>query len=590
MPRPARTTAKAGQGQPGQDEAAAYIQRLHEDFGFFVEELWKDRGLDKVAPLGDVERDIIQWVQHGPTRRGVKAFRGIGKTHFITAAYTCWRLRRDPDTKILIVSKSKIPNARDTVRIIREWLEAVWFLQDLCPANNPDGTDQTFQFDVAGAKGSRTPSVLAQGIDGHITGSRAHVIIADDVESANNTKTQDAREDLIRAVTEFRAIASYGDKEIIYVGTPHDEQSLYDSLAKKGYEFRSWPKCYPTPEERVDDLAPMLRDRLDRGLARPGELTCPHRFTAEDIAEDQAEGRRYWLMQCQLVSNLGDTNLYPLRLADIMVLDVARDSAPISVIYGQQDHNGSTAIEEIPSRGFLRDRFHRPIRVSPEWAPYAATVGWIDPAGVGQDSTALSIIGYLAGLYHAKRVTAFEGGGTEANFISIALALRQTGARQVYIETNWGGALDWAASFEPVLARFYIQPGEHPEFPDGWTCAVITDPKITHVSGQKELRIFAALEPVITGHRMIFDRSVAENGELQFQLTHLTRQRGSLKHEDLADSLAGCVHALGHTLRIDPQKAADRAEMDLFDAQIKKFHSLFGPPVEPPAPRFGFSH
>lgn len=571
------------------DGAAAYIQRLHDDFAFFVQEIWRDRGLDQVAPLGEVELDILDWVQYGPAKRGVKAFRGIGKTHFVTAAYTDWRLFNNPDTKVLIVSKSKIPNARDTVRLIREWIDAVWFLQHLSPSLNPIGTDQTFQFDVAGAKESRTPSVLAQGIDGHITGSRAHVIIPDDVESANNTKTQDAREDLERTVTEFRAIASYGEKEIVYVGTPHDEQSLYDSLAKKGYAFRSWPKCYPTPDERVDDLAPLLRERLDRDPSLAGQITCPHRFTAEDIVQDKAEGRRYWLMQCQLVSNLGDQNLYPLCLSDLMVMDVARDDAPISVIYGQQDHNGSTAIPEIPIAGFRGDRLHRPISVSKERARYAVTVGWIDPAGQGQDSTALSIVGYLAGLYHAKRVMSLQGGGTEQNFIQIAIALREAGAGQVYIETNWGGAHDWAAAFESVLRRFYLRPGEHPTYPDGWTCSLITDPKLTHVQGQKEVRIFAALEPVFTGHRMIVDRSVAENQELQFQLTHLTRQRESLKHEDLADSLAGAVHALGHTLRVDPRSAADRMEQEQLDQAIKQFTNRFGR-RDVATPRFGFSH
>ncbi len=566
----------------------SYLHDLGDHFNFFVREIWRDRRLDQpgIAPIGDVEEDILDWTANGPRKRGVLAFRGIGKTHLITASYTLWRLFRDHDNKVLIVSKS-LGEAKKTVGIMRQWIDAVEFLRHLSPELGHDKTDTRNEFSVGPAKEARDFSVTAVGVDGQLPSKRAHLIIADDTETKENTKTFEGRKELLETVTEFRAIASFGDKEIVYVGTPHHEETLYTALEARGYAFRSWPKTYPLPEERVRNLAPMLADRLARGLAHPGGLTCPHRITQQDIIDDQKEGRRFWLMQCQLASDMGDSDQYPLRLADIMVMDVARDSAPISVVYGAMDHNGSTAINNpggdnpggITSLGFGLDRFCRPARVSKETARYAATVAWIDPAGkTGKDHTALCAVGYLAGLYHVKKAVAFPGGGTEKNFVAIALALRESGSRQVGIESNWGGSAEFAASFDSVLRRFYTRPGEHPEFPDGWTCSPITDTKITHSSGQKELRILGVLEPVLTGHRAVFDRQVAENQDLQHQITRLTRQRDALAEDGLIDALAGAVHALGHTLRIDPQKAAAAAHDRFAEDERDSFLESIGIP------------
>lgn len=564
---------------------AEYLAHLRDDFLFFLRELWTDRGLDRLAPLSEVELDVARWIANGPNRRGVLAFRFIGKTHFGTAAYTCWRLFRDPQTKILIVSKSKIPAARDTVGMIREWIRHVWFLRHLDPSLNPLATDQTFQFDVAPAEAdSRSPSVLAQGIDGQITGSRAHLIIADDVETKDNVKTVDARRDLAEAITEFRAIASFGEKEILYIGTPHHEESVYLKLVEKGYAFRSWPKTYPDPDERTICLAPLLADRLARGLAKPGELTCPHRFTADDIAQDKAEGRRFWLMQMQLVANLSDSTQYPLRLSDLMVMDVARDQAPLSLVYGLRDHNGSTALdgrdgrEAIPSLGFGYDALHRPALIGASWGPYAGTKMWIDPAGRGTDLCAAACVGYLAGRLFVKRLVGLPGGTDDASLIQLAILARETGSREIYIENNWGGGM-FAKLFQPILSRFFLRPGEHPGFPEGWSAQIIDDPKITHVHGQKEVRIIEALEPVSSGHRLIIDRSVALDQDFQRQFTRITRERGSLEHDDLVDALAGAVKAWTYALSADPEKSAERLENQLTDQAILEFHRRFVRPA-----------
>ena len=49
---------------------------------------------------------IADYLQHGPKRLQISAFRGVGKS-WITAAFVLWVLFNDPDKKIMVISASK---------------------------------------------------------------------------------------------------------------------------------------------------------------------------------------------------------------------------------------------------------------------------------------------------------------------------------------------------------------------------------------------------------------------------------------------------------------------------------------------------
>ncbi|RXV42001.1 DNA maturase B, partial [Enterococcus faecalis] len=64
----------------------------------------------------------------------------------------------------------------------------------------------------------------------------------------------------------------------------------------------------------------------------------------------------------------------------------------------------------------------------------------------------------------------------------------------------------------------------------------------------KEKRVIGSLEPVLKRHRMVIDREVLK-ADLKgdrvragvYQLTHMTSERGALKHDDRIDVLAQAV-------------------------------------------------
>ena len=116
-------------------------------------------------------------------------------------------------------------------------------LKHLVPKDNQ--RHSKVSFDVAPARASHAPSVKSMGITGQLTGSRADLIIADDVESANNSQTQLMRDRLSETVKEFDAIIKPEVGRIIFLGTPQTEMSLYNSLEERGFKTKIWTALYP---------------------------------------------------------------------------------------------------------------------------------------------------------------------------------------------------------------------------------------------------------------------------------------------------------------------------------------------------------
>jgi hypothetical protein len=429
---------------------------------------------------------------------------------------------------------------------------------------------------VSGSTDGKYPSVLAQGIDGQITGSRAHLVIADDIETPANTKTVAARHELDTLVKEFADIAKFGDREIVYFGTIHHEETLYAKLQQRGYAFRTWTFALPGPEEKHLNLAPIITRKLELG-ARVGSPTFSHRYTDEHVAENKAEGHLHWLMQYQLCTNLTQGNRYPLKLSDLIVFPVQRDKAPISIAWGTtNDRGGSTAIE-MDIAGWEGDRLHAPIMFDQEWRPYTGTKAWVDPAGRGTDKTGLAIIGHLSGILFVKACYGLEGGASTERLDEIARLLRLHGARDCCVETNIDAFDTYYDNLQAAISRARVAPGSDPNMPEGWACAL----EKRHSTGQKELRVIGALEPVMSTHRLVIhpdairlSPSEPRENELQWQIAAITRDRKCLKEDGRVDALAGCVKEWMDVLRMDPEKAAVDSRRRQLDDALEEHYRL----------------
>jgi len=118
-------------------------------------------------------------------------------------------------------------------------------LHHLRPKDNQ--RQSKISFDVGLAPASHAPSVKSLGISSQLTGSRADIIIADDIEVANNSATMLMREKLSEQVKEFDAILKPDDtSKVLFLGTPQTFDSIYTKLQERGYKSRIWPATYIT--------------------------------------------------------------------------------------------------------------------------------------------------------------------------------------------------------------------------------------------------------------------------------------------------------------------------------------------------------
>ena len=135
------------------------------------------------------------------------------------------------------------------------------------------------------------PSVKSVGITGQLAGSRANVIVADDIEVPNNSATPGMRDKLADQVKEFDAILKPGGK-VLFLGTPQSEESVYNKLSERGYVQRIWPARYPsvkTIETKYGDrIAPLIRMAVEGDQKLEGRSTEPLRFCEDDLHEREA--------------------------------------------------------------------------------------------------------------------------------------------------------------------------------------------------------------------------------------------------------------------------------------------------------------
>jgi hypothetical protein len=556
-----------------QYEMAYFLQ--HGYFGFIelpsgrivkrYDEEWDDVSAEEQAqgrPLDEPRETYRSDILEG--------FRGIGKS-YISAAFCTWLFLRDPiNEKILIVSASG-PKAKEFVAQAKSLIMTMDILAHLrpgAPGWTSTSRDQIDRFDVAGHSISQSPSLKAAGITGQITGSRATRIFPDDIEIPDNSKTEEARESLLRLVNEFDAIILPGSgTQITFLGTPQTEESIYNRLIReRGFNAFVWPARYPKIDKRPtyihtrdsgdrhDTLAPALR-ALDAHPELSMRPTDPMRFGEVQLAAREAKGRSWFALQYMLDTTLSDAERYPLKQFDLIVMSTNFMKAPLTVQWGK-DSDKKNVRSDIPNVGFSGDYLIGPLFVDKEWREYTAKTLFVDPSGRGKDETAWAVVAELHGMLYVLKVGGHAGDVNTA-MEKIAMDAKAYNVSNILVEPNYGGVI-WISAFSPVLARV----GK------GWSCAV---DEAEWSQTQKEVRIIDTLEPVMNQHRLVVDESVAKDQTFIYQLTHVSREKGSLTHDDRLDAVAGAVASLAASLMIDSAQSRKEKLDEELDAQLEDF-------------------
>lgn len=176
---------------------------------------------------------ICAWLERRGRRAVLRVFRGASKST-IFALYQAWRLLENPKTRFIDRGSDD-----DTALKLSSDTKNVLMKHPFC-AGLIKGKLGAEKFNVIGNPDARNASVTAYGILSNATSSRADEICNDDTEVPKNIKTVDSRATLRQRLSEEAHILVPGGK-ILYIGTPHTHDSIYDEKIKDGYEELTIP-------------------------------------------------------------------------------------------------------------------------------------------------------------------------------------------------------------------------------------------------------------------------------------------------------------------------------------------------------------
>jgi hypothetical protein len=554
------------------------LELLKDDFKLFLQALWSE--LDLPNPTR-AQYAIADYLQHGPKRLQIQAFRGVGKS-WITGAFVLWTLFNNPEKKIMIISASKERADNMSIFLQKLIIETPW-LAHLRPKSD-DSRWSRISFDVA-CSPHQAPSVKSVGITGQLTGSRADLMILDDIEVPGNSMTEFMREKLLQLCTEAESILTpKNDSRIMFLGTPQTTFTVYRKLAERAYKPFVWPARYPRKVSQYEGLlAPQLVEDIDSG-AKKWDVT-DDRFDNEDLIEREASmGRSNFMLQFMLDTSLSDAEKFPLKCSDLIVTSVNPSTAPESIVWCSDPQN---VIKDLPTVGLPGDYFYSPMQLQGTWDPYQETICSVDPSGRGSDETAAAFISQRNGFLYLHDMRAYRDGYSDQTLLDILKGCKKYGVTKLLIETNFGDGI------VSELFRKHLQQTKQ-----------AIDIEEVRANVRKEDRIIDSLEPVLNQHRLVIDRSVIEwdfksNPQaapeerllymLFYQMSRMCREKGAIRHDDRIDALAQGVQYYTDALGISALEAIKNRKRNEWNSMIEEMiddpqasanHMVFGMNLE----------
>ena len=535
---------------------------LQQDFKLFLQALWAELGLPSPTRA---QYAIADYLQNGPKRLQVQAFRGVGKS-WITGAFVLWTLFNDPERKVMIISASKERADNMSIFLQKLIIDTPW-LSHLQPKSD-DSRWSRISFDV-NCSPHQAPSVKSVGITGQLTGSRADLMILDDVEVPGNSLTEFMREKLLQLCTEAESILTpKNDSRIMYLGTPQTTFTIYRRLAERNYRPMVWPARYPRAD-KLNKYGEVLAQDILEDIEQGVDEWAPtdDRFTDEDLIEREASmGRSNFMLQFQLDTTLSDAQKFPLKMADLILTSVNPTTAPENIIWCSDP---SKVIRDAPTVGLPGDYFYSPMQLVGEWSSYDETICSVDPSGRGTDETAAAFLSQRNGLIYLHEMSAYRDGYSDNTLLDILSKCRTYGVTSLVIETNFGDGI-----VGELFKKHLINTNQN------------IDIEEVRANVRKEDRIIDSLEPVLNQHRLIVDRSVidwdyASNKDspaeerllymLFYQMSRMCREKRAVKHDDRLDCLAQGVKYFTDALSISAQDQIRLRKSEEWNHMLEEF-------------------
>lgn len=162
-----------------------------------------------------------------------------GKTNQLSIGRVLWEIGRNPNIRVAVISRTK-GGAKKIVSAIKEVIEASPEFREVFPGIRPGRDWSSYQLTVVRSRtGMKEPTVQAFGVHGQIQGSRVDLLVLDDVLNDDNTRTQAAREEMLRWYRGTIVGRLTRASRVVCICNQHDPQDLAHTLAK-GKNWRAF--------------------------------------------------------------------------------------------------------------------------------------------------------------------------------------------------------------------------------------------------------------------------------------------------------------------------------------------------------------
>ena len=522
----------------------------------------------------ELQIDIGRFMQSNVRYGMIQAQRSQAKSTII-AMFAVWQLIHDCKHRILIISAGS-----EVAAEIANWVIQIIMNWDILECLRPDrqhgdrASSKAFDIHWHLKGAEKSPSIACIGITANMQGRRADLLIPDDIESSKNGTTETQRQALEHLSKDFTSICQKG--RIMYLGTPQTVDSIYNNLPARGYQIRVWTGRVPTNDEAKhygETLAPYIVGMMDdpknqigggvdgtRGIPTDSVLLGEELLTGKEL--DQ--GTAYFNLQHMLNTELSDELRHPLKAKNLVIMNFGVDKAPGEITWMPSPDKLIFCDGKFTSK----PQFYRPFHVSADVYEFEGKHMYVDTAGGGEngDETVAAVTYFLHGYIFLAEILKLRGGYSDENYIAMSKLALKHRVNSIDVEKNFGyGA--FAAAWRPVLHSEYKKAGLNgcPAVEDVWE------------SGQKELRIIDCLEPIMARHRLIVHEDIIdydvesvtrypidqrESYKFFQQLAKVSRERGSLIHDDSLDAVAGSVRKWVDMVAVDEQVRCAQKETD----------------------------
>src|SRR5467141_846646 len=165
-------------------------------------------------------------------RACIHSFVESGKTAGLTVWRTLWELGRNPNLRGAVVSNTGHQAGRILMTVGRYIAQSAP-LRELFPDLQPDQPWHSGALYVRRKTLSKDPSLQALGVHGNVLGARLDWLVLDDVLDYENTRTPEARADLLHWYKATLASRLTADARVLVVGSAWHPEDLVHVLARE---------------------------------------------------------------------------------------------------------------------------------------------------------------------------------------------------------------------------------------------------------------------------------------------------------------------------------------------------------------------